>query len=222
MVPISIRTGSGCVSEHSPIARSPIAVAPPASTVAGWAVSTRASAAPLTLSDQTPLAKVHVRAGEDGRVARALGVGRGRAARDGQGNLVVGAGPGEWLVLGPVGTAGALVERLEASTAPARAGGELVTIIDLSHGRALVRLTGDRAADVLAKVCSIALDDAVTPDGAALRTLVARLVTDIVRDDRDGTRSYLLHCETSSGQYLFDTLLDAGAEFDIDVDGFRP
>ena len=42
----------------------------------------------------------------------------------------------------------------------------------------------------------------------------------MIRDDRDGVRSYLLHCERSSGQYLFDGLLDAGAEFDIDVDAF--
>jgi hypothetical protein len=28
--------------------------------------------------------------------------------------------------------------------------------------------------------------------------------------------------ERSVGQYLFDALLDAGAEFGIDVDGFRP
>jgi hypothetical protein len=32
--------------------------------------------------------------------------------------------------------------------------------------------------------------------------------------------SYLLHCERSSGQYLFDTLLDAGREFGVQVDGF--
>jgi glycine cleavage system aminomethyltransferase T len=49
---------------------------------------------------------------------------------------------------------------------------------------------------------------------------VARLVTDVVRDDIDGARSYLLHCETSSGRYLFEALLDAGGEFGIDVDGF--
>jgi hypothetical protein len=40
---------------------------------------------------------------------------------------------------------------------------------------------------------------------------VAALVTDVVRDDVAGVRSYLLHCERSSGQYLADTLLAAGA-----------
>jgi len=42
----------------------------------------------------------------------------------------------------------------------------------------------------------------------------------VVRDDVDGVRSYLLHCERSSGQYFFDALLDAGQEFGIDIGGF--
>jgi hypothetical protein len=60
----------------------------------------------------------------------------------------------------------------------------------------------------------------MTPDGAALRSTVAAVATDIIRDDRDGVRSYLLHCERSSGQCLFDALLDAGADFGIQIDGF--
>jgi glycine cleavage system aminomethyltransferase T len=48
---------------------------------------------------------------------------------------------------------------------------------------------------------------------------VAKVVTDVVRDDFDGTRWYLLHCEQSSGQYLFDVLVDAGAEFGLEIAG---
>jgi heterotetrameric sarcosine oxidase gamma subunit len=87
--------------------------------------------------------------------------------------------------------------------------------VDLSHGRALVRLHGRSSADLLAKVCGIDLADDVVPDGAAVRTSVAKLVTDIIRDDEGGIPGYLLHCERSSGQYLVDALLDAGAEFGI-------
>nr|MBA3490470.1 hypothetical protein [Rubrobacteraceae bacterium]MDQ3437616.1 hypothetical protein [Actinomycetota bacterium] len=68
--------------------------------------------------------------------------------------------------------------------------------------------------------CAIDLADDVTPDGAAFRSSVAKLVTDVVRDDIGGERSYMLHCERSSGQYLFDALIDAGDEFGIEVDGF--
>jgi heterotetrameric sarcosine oxidase gamma subunit len=205
------------------IARSPVRPASPA-VLAGWQVTGRASAADLTLTDVTPLAKVLVRAPHDGEVARLLAVPFGRAARDSAGDLVTGSGPGEWLVLGPAGGQPALAQRLAQLTAPAAAA-ELVTVLDLTHARALLRLTGLAAAGVLAKVCAIDLAGAVTPDGTAFRSSVARVVTDVVRDDAERTEgrvpSYLLHCERSYGQYLFDAVLDAGAEYGIDTDGFR-
>jgi heterotetrameric sarcosine oxidase gamma subunit len=97
-----------------------------------------------------------------------------------------------------------------------------VTYVDLTHGRALVRLTGARAADLLAKECGLDLATDVRPDGSAARTAVAKLATDIVRDDREEVPSFLLHCERSSGQYLFDSLLDAGRELGVEVTGFQP
>ena len=205
------------------IARSPVRPVQPV-VVAGWEVTGRPAAAGLTLTDLAPLAKAGVRASLDGAMARALGIPFGRAARDSAGALVVGSGPGEWLVLGPIGTGRALLGRLGEMTANAD-GQELVTILDLTHGRALLRLTGTQAAAVLAKLCGIDLADASTPAGAAFRSSVAKLVTDVVRDDQESPAgpawSYLLHCERSYGQYLFDALLDAGAEFGIGVDGFR-
>jgi heterotetrameric sarcosine oxidase gamma subunit len=181
----------------------------------GWEVSARRSDADLRIMDCTPLAKVFVRAGADGGVARALGVPFGRAARDEHGTLVVGSGPGEWLLLDSPGTAAEVAGRVEEMPDEG-----LVSVFDATHGRALVRLTGEQAPDMLAKVCGIDFSDEVTPDGAAFRSSVAKLVTDVVRDDLDGERSYLLHCERSSGQYLFDALLDAGDEFGIEIDGF--
>ena len=204
-----------------PVARSPIAPAPPIAVKAGWEVSGRraGAAAALTLTDCTPLTKVQLRAPTGGEVAALLGVPFGRAARDADGTLVVGSGPGEWLLLAPPGQAGALEPRLEK--AAAQAPGESVTWVDLTHGRALIRLCGSSAASVLAKLCGIDLSDGITPDGAAFRTSVAALATDVIRDDVGGTRSYLLHCERSSGQYLFDALLTAGAEFAIEINGFE-
>ena len=181
----------------------------------GWEISARRSAAELKITDCTPLAKILVLAPQDGEVARAFSVPFGRAARDEHGMLIVGSGPGEWLLLAPPGTSAAVVERVEAIQ-----DGGLVSVFDTTHGRALVRITGARAPDLLAKVCAIDFVDEVTPDGAAFRSSVANLVTDLVRDDKRGTRSYLLHCERSSGQYLFDALIDPGSEYDIEVDGF--
>jgi len=206
-----------------PVARSPIAPASPVVVKAGWEVSGRrasdAGGGALTLTDCTPLTKVQLRAPVDGEVAASLGVPFGRAARDSDGTLVVGSGPGEWLLLAAPGQAGALEPTLQK--AAAQAPGESVTWVDLTHGRALIRLYGQSAASVLAKVCGIDLSDGMTPDGAAFRTSVAALATDVIRDDVDGTPCYLLHCERSSGQYLFDAMLTAGAQFAIEIDGFE-
>jgi sarcosine oxidase, subunit alpha len=203
------------VVETAPIARSPIAPLPPTTVEHGWEVSARRSAAELKITDCTPLAKTLVLASTESELARSLGVSFGRATRDAHGTLVVGSGPGEWLLLATPGTSAAVTQRVEEVP-----GEGLTSVFDATHGLALLRITGARAPDLLAKVCAIDFSEAVTPDGAAFRSSVAKLVTDIVRDDRDGEISYLLHCERSSGQYLFDVLIDAGDEFGIEVDGF--
>jgi heterotetrameric sarcosine oxidase gamma subunit len=195
---------------------------------AGWEVSGGRSEAALTIADCTPLAKVHLRAPWNGAMAKALGVPFGRADRDGAspegGWLVVGSGPGEWHVLAPPGAAAAVTDWL-ATVAADAAGDEFVSMTDLTHGRALVRVTGPDAAGLLARLCGADLHDDMAPDGAALRSGVAGVATDVIRDDTmiDGAAvpSYLLHCERSSGQYLFGALVSAGESLGIGVDGFR-
>ena len=201
-----------------PLARGPIAPAPPVTVWQGWEVSGRQATGALTLTDCAPLAKVQARSPIGGRLAAEFGVRFGRAARSDEGDLVVGSGPGEWLLIGPAGHGKAIAARLEAASA--RSSDELTTVVDLTHGRALMRLSGSSGAAVLAKLCGIDLSDDMTPDGAALRSSVAAVATDIIRDDQAGVRSYLLHCERSSGQYLFDNLMQSGAEFDIEIAGF--
>ena len=217
-----------------PVSRSPIAPAPPVRVEAGWEVSGCRSEAALTITDCTPLAKVHLRAPWNGAMAKALGVPFGRADREGGGLdgasqdgasqdgawLVVGSGPGEWLVLAPPGAAAAVADWL-ATVAADAAGDEFVSVTDLTHGRALVRVTGPDAADLLARLCGADLHDDMAPDGAALRSAVAGVATDVIRGDQAAVPSYLLHCERSSGQYLFGALVSAGESFGIGVDGFR-
>jgi heterotetrameric sarcosine oxidase gamma subunit len=208
------------VPEPVPVARGPVRPVSPV-VVSGWEVEGAAavqSGAPLTLTDVSALAKTLVRAPAAGAMASALGVPFARAARDAHGALVTGSGPGEWTVIGAIGEGLPQRSRLEAVAAGT--GGEFITVLDMTHGRALIRLTGPSSAALLAKVCAIDLADHVTPDGTALRTSVAKLTTDLVRDDQADIPSYLLHCERSFGQYLFEALKDAGAEFAIEVGAF--
>jgi heterotetrameric sarcosine oxidase gamma subunit len=206
-----------------PLSRSPIAPAPPVRVEAGWEVSGGRSDAVLTITDCTPLAKVHLRAPWNGAMAKALGVPFGRADRE-QGWLVIGSGPGEWFVLAPPGAAAAAAGWL-GTMAAGSAPEEFVSVVDLTHGRALMRITGPDAAGLLARLCGADLHDDMAPAGAALRSAVAGVSTDIVRDDimndRAWVPSYLLHCERSSGRYLFGALVSAGEPLGIGVDGFR-
>lgn len=198
-----------------PLARS--AVEPTVGTTrSGWVVEARRSVADLVLSDEGPLAKVLVKGPVTGALDGVLGTSFGRATRTWVGDedaLVVGSGPGEWLVVAPTGTVAATVAAVRDAVS-GRA--DFVSVIDLTHGRALMRLTGLRASSVLEKVCGVDLDEAMVPNRAAFRSSVATVVTDVVRDDQDGTPSFLLHCERSTGQFLFEALLDAGEEYGIE------
>lgn len=215
-------------------AASPIRIRPPEVLRGEWVVSGATSSAALRLVDLTPLTKVLVRCWPEG--GGALGVAvcpMGRTMRDPDGNLVVGSGPDEWLILGPSGSAAAVIARLEgqpnAEGQPGATGqpgdpGDLgdpgATVVDLTHGGVVLRLTGEDARRCLNKLCALNLDDKAMPDGSVRRSLVAEVETTVIRDDQGSTPSYLLHSDRSSGQYLVDQLLDAGGEFGVEVDGY--
>ncbi len=160
----------------------------------------------VVIEDLCLLTKLTVRAAAASAVAATVGVRFGRAAWHGE-ILRVGAGPDEWHLLGPTGSSMLADTRHALVAVPG-----LVSVLDISHGRGLVRMRGPRVSDLLARLTAFDLDDRFVPDGAAFRTSVASVVTDVVRDDRDGP-SYLLHCERSSARWLVDSFLTAGADF---------
>lgn len=188
----------------------------------------------MRLVDLTACAKVLVR-GEPEAVAAMLAVPRyGGALRDAGGRLVVATVPEQWMIIGEPGAAEPILSALANRGEEAR-----LTPLDLTHAWVLFRLIGAQSASLLSKLCAIDLSDRSMPNGAAFRSSVAKLVADVVRDDvalrgeraieaaasdSDSAlapqRSYLIQCDRPAGRYLFDTLLDAGNEFGIDVDGF--
>ena len=207
---MSMLRESESVPEKSPVSRSAfVGAAASTRTVAGWELADGTAAGPVALTDLSALSKVLVRAPLRSEVDTVLGTRFGRAVWAGD-RLVTGAAPGEWLVLGPTGTAAETIDHYTAALAAATNG--LTTVIDLTHGRALLRVSGESTLHLLRRVTAVDLDDRFVPQGAALRTSLARVVTDLVRDDVDGLPSYLLHCERSSGRYLLDSLLAAGAD----------
>lgn len=193
----------------APIARSPLTCAGTAFVVDGWEYSTGAESGPVVVADRSALAKVHVRAPAIAEVISTLGTRFGRAAWIGD-RLVIGSGPDEWLVLGAPGQAHAIAVDVETMLEAADSGP--ITVMDLTHGRALMRVSGAQTMSLLRRVTAVDLDDRLAPNGSALRTSIAAVVTDMIRDDKGGQASFLLHCERSSGLYLQQALLAAGAE----------
>ena len=125
-----------------------------------------------------------------------LGVGFGAATTAGDGSLVCGVRPGEWLLVG---------ER--SGSTPEVAG---TVTVELTHGLAMFRLSGPAAPEVLAAVCSVDTSEAMMPDGAVCGASVARVACTLVRNDTAAERAYLILSQRSSGRYLFDALRDAG------------
>lgn len=159
---------------------------------------------PARLVDCTGTTTVLARADPRSRFAARMDVPLGRAVRDTTGCLVTHTTPDTWTVLAPDHTASQLMARLEPLVA-----GEFVSLADLTHAYALVRLSGAIAAQALGTVCAIDLSTTATPDGTAFRTTVAGITAAVIRDDEQAVVSYLLQCERSFGGYLKDTLTDA-------------
>ncbi len=165
---------------------------------------TKLAATPVgapALTDESSLTKVSVRAQVG---ASPLGVDFTRAAtRDGV--LIAGIRPDEWLLLGNAADVEALSAVAEFDLS--------VNQIDITHSRLCLRLTGVRSASALEKVCSLDFDDMMFPDGATGSASVAKVSSDLIRDDINDEPSYLILADRSFGQYLYDAVHDATTEF---------
>lgn len=161
----------------------------------------------LDESPETHVAKASVRAADDTAAAAALGLSFGSAEQRGD-TLVVRVRPDEWYLLGD--GALAMAAGLDLSG--------FASTVDISHSRTAVRISGDHAADTLAKLGSADFGDHMTPNGSVLGNGIAGVTCDIVRDDivsesGVGVRSYLLLLDGSFVTYFVGALEDAASEF---------
>lgn len=200
------------VQHQTPVARGPVPVRGSAGRLGDWEVRAAGGPAELSLTDCAALSKMSVRAPRDSAAAQILRTRFGRSARSAPGTLIIGSGPGEWLLIEEPGAEGQTLAEIRQLAATDR---EHISLVDLTHGRALFRLTGEKAPDLLSKICAIDFSEDITPDGAALRSSVAKIATDIIRDDQRDSLSYLLHCERSVGAFLYEAIHDAGTEYGI-------
>lgn len=156
----------------------------------------------VTLVDESASARVLARGASTG-----IGVAFGRSVRRGDGVLVCGTRPDEWTLLGDFHRASDIVESVPTDG--------FAIAVDQTHGRAMMRLAGSESPDIMEKICSIDFGDHMMPNGAVVSASVAKVTCDIIRDDVEGARSYLLVCDRSFAAYLFEAVADAGSEFGL-------
>ena len=126
------------------------------------------------------------------------------------GFALIGTAPGQWL---------AVAESKEARALPAMLGVALkgvATVVDQSDGKAVLRISGPRAREVLAKGCSLDLHRSVFKPGSAGTTPVALI--DCVIWQVDETPSYDLAVPTSFAESFWSWLTASAAEYGYTVE----
>ena len=137
-----------------------------------------------------------------------LSPGPGRASKDGF--ALIGTGPGQWLAVAEGKAALASLAKL----ATALKG--VATIVDQSDGKAVLRVSGPRARDTLAKGCSLDLHPRVFKPGSATTTPVALI--DCVIWQVDETPTYDLAVPTSYAGSFWSWLTASAAEYGYGVE----
>jgi sarcosine oxidase subunit gamma len=118
---------------------------------------------------------------------------------------------GEFVVLGDLDLRSDLTDRLDAAWSMAGANG--CYRVPREDSSAWLKVTGEHAAAMFAKVCGVDLRPRKFPDRAVAQTSLARMNAIIARGDVGGTLAYDLVFDIASAVYLWRALLDAMAEF---------
>ena len=192
-----------------------------ASGIAGLAASgrygKRDGGAGVTISERIGLglATVAARKGQarslQDRVREAYGVDLPQTSRVVVGRDVsfVGYGPGQWLAvsetLASEALARDLADRLKG----------LASISDQSSGRTVIRVSGTRARDVLAKGLPIDLDPRAFPLGSAATSTISLMGVQLWQ--ADDTRSYDIAVFRSLSESFWRWLAASAAEFGYEV-----
>jgi sarcosine oxidase subunit gamma len=174
-------------------------------------------AAGVSLSERVGLALfvISAGAGKAGEVAARVHSITGLELFDGAGYAssnglaLIGTAPGQWL---------AVAEGREALTLLAKLASGLkgsATIVDQSDGKAVLRISGSRARDTLAKGCSLDLHHRVFKPGSAATTPVALI--DCVIWQVDGAPTYDLAVASSFAESFWSWVTSSAAEYGYTV-----
>jgi sarcosine oxidase subunit gamma len=130
----------------------------------------------------------------------------GPAAALGAGTALVWSGPGQWLLV---------AERTVPTDGLAAALGSSAAVIDQGHSRAILRISGPKAREALAKGCMLDLHPRAFRAGSAASTVIGYVATQIWQVD--DAPAYDLSVYRSMAGSFWHWLAGACAEFGYEV-----
>ncbi len=122
----------------------------------------------------------------------------------------------EFLIVTPAGVEKRVAQRLEQR----RIAHEIfVSVIDQTSGLAGLLVAGQQSRDLLSKLCALPFQPSEFPNHHVTQTSVAKVQAIIVRNDRGEAAAFELYVERPYGEYMWESILDAGQEFGIALFG---
>lgn len=124
----------------------------------------------------------------------------------------------EYLILTPPGVEQVTETSLEAEIASQI---KFVSVINQTSGLVGLSISGPESIGVMRKLCALDFNPTDFPNLHVAQSSFAKVRTTLIRLDRDETLTYELYADRSYAVYLWDSILDAGSEFEIQPVGWK-
>ena len=96
-----------------------------------------------------------------------------------------------------------------------KASAQFVTVTDITHGRAEIRVIGPHSRELLSKVCGLDFRPSAFPNETAKQSNLAKTTQLIIRCDIGELLAFSIIGVQSLAPYVWDTMMEAGREFGV-------
>lgn len=110
---------------------------------------------------------------------------------------------------------GTVGETIAAVNNAVQRGDRLITVTDVTHGRAELWLVGPDAGELLSRLCGLDFHPGAFGSGEARESSVAKTKQLLVRSDVGQASAFAVIGARSLGAYLWETILDAGRDLQL-------
>lgn len=119
---------------------------------------------------------------------------------------------GLFFVSTPPGKEGGTEKKLTTASAASE---QFVTVTDITHGRAEIRVIGPASQELLSKICGLDFHPSAFPNETAKQSSFAKAAQLIIRRDIGELPAFSIIGAQSLGAYVWDTVMEAGREFGL-------